>query len=368
MTAKQAVERFIHPGCHIAFGGFTILRRPMAIAREIVRQNIGELFVTMNGGTIVEEMLAGAGLIKWLETTYLGMDGGMPVAYAVRRGIELGEIELVEDYSNWSFAQRTLAGRLGLPFMPCMGNMGTDLLSYDIFGEAGLRGKKEDGSPMHAGIPCKKFEIIDDPFEGYGLRPAAFEDGKEDSCGNTTNIYRRRGAFSKAYTGKEGVKVMVVPPLKPEVTVIHAQRVAVDGTVRMEGLVGADFDQGLCGRDLIVECERVCPADELRHIPEHNQIAPHFVKAIVPQPFGAYPTVVPNYYDYDYDWFTTYTREVNHKPMEQVRAWWLEHVAGTKDDWDYLTKRVGLAKMAALRTDPRYHYNPNIDRFGGEHR
>ncbi|MDI3480722.1 MAG: glutaconate CoA-transferase, subunit, partial [Tepidanaerobacteraceae bacterium] len=105
MTAKEAVKRFIKPGTHIAFGGFTILRRPMAIAREIVRQGIGELFVTMNGGTLVEEMLAGAGLIKWLETTYLGLEGGMPVAYAIRQGIETGKIELVEDYSNWSFAQ-----------------------------------------------------------------------------------------------------------------------------------------------------------------------------------------------------------------------------------------------------------------------
>lgn len=51
MFAKEAVQRFIKPGTHIAFGGFTILRRPNTIAREIVRQGIGDLFVTMNGGT-----------------------------------------------------------------------------------------------------------------------------------------------------------------------------------------------------------------------------------------------------------------------------------------------------------------------------
>ena len=364
MTAREAVRRFIKPGTHIAFGGFTILRRPMTIAREIVRQGSGDLFVTMNGGTIIEEMLAGAGLVKWLETTYLGMEGGMPVAYAIRKSIEDGNISIVEDYSNWSFAQRTLAGRLGLPFMPCLSDLGSDLLEYDCFGKAGLRGKNEDGSPKHPGIPPAKYCVIDDPFDGFGLRPAQFESG-EDSCGNKTNHYRFNFPKSKKYTGKEGVKVLLVPPLKPEVSVIRAQRVAVDGTVRIEGLVGPDFDQGLCGRTLIVECERICPAEELRHVPERNQIASHFVDAIVEQPYGAYPTAVPNYYDYDYAWFQNYTAKVNHKNLEEVKSFWLEHVE-SEDDWDYLEKKVGYPKLSALRTDPRYRYNPVMDRFGRE--
>jgi len=373
MSAAEAVRRYVRPGTHIAFGGFTILRRPMTIAREIVRQGMGGLFVTMNGGTIVEEMLAGAGLVKWLETTYLGMEGGMPVAYAIRKCIEEGVIELVEDYSNWSFAQRTLAGRLGLPFMPCLSDLGSDLLEYDCFGKAGLRGRNEDGSPKHPGIPPAKYSVIDDPFEGFGLRPSLFGSG-DDSCGNKTNHYSLSSGNSgrclpksTKYTGKEGVKVLLVPPLKPEVSVIRAQRVALDGTVRMEGLLGPDLDQGLCGKTLIVECERICPAEELRHVPEHNQIAAHFVDAIVQQPFGGYPTAVPNYYDYDYSWFQNYAAKVNHKGLDEVRAFWLDHVE-SEDDWDYLENKVGYPKLSALRTDPRYHYNPSLDRFAKEGR
>ncbi|MDN5313155.1 MAG: glutaconate CoA-transferase, subunit [Thermoanaerobacteraceae bacterium] len=362
MTAQEAVNRFIKPGTHIAFGGFTILRRPMAIAREIVRQGIGDLFVTMNGGTLVEEMLAGAGLIKWLETTYLGLEGGMPVAYAMRQGIEMGNIELVEDYSNWSFAQRTLAGKYGLPFMPCMGDLGSDILNYDTFGKAGLRGRNEKGEFIHPGIPPKKYEVIDDPFEGFGLRPRRFNAG-EDTCGNRTNAYRDGKIKSDKYTGKEGVKILLVPPLLPEVCVIHAQRVAIDGTVRIEGLIGPDIDQSLCGRVLIVECERICSPEELRAVPEHNQIASHFVHAIVEQPFGAYPSAVPNYYDYDYAWFKQYAKEINHQPVEKVREFWQEHVGNTTDEWEYLYNRVGMEKLFSLRTKPEYHYNPEIDRF-----
>ena len=36
MSAEEAVKRYISPGSHIAFGGFTILRRPMAIGREVL--------------------------------------------------------------------------------------------------------------------------------------------------------------------------------------------------------------------------------------------------------------------------------------------------------------------------------------------
>lgn len=364
MTAREAVSRFIKPGAHIAFGGFTILRRPNTIAREIVRQRINNLYVTMNGGTYVEEMLAGAGLIRWLESTYLGLEGGMPVAYAIRQAIESGEIELVEDYSNWSFSLRTVAGKYGLPFMPCLSDIGSDLLEYDTFGKAGLRGRNEKGEWKHPGIPPKKYEVIDDPFEGWGLRPRRFRTGN-DTCANRTNYYASSHSqeLPTAYTGKPGVKVALVPPLLPEISVIRVQRVALDGTVRIEGLAGPDIDQALCSRILIVECERICSPDELRANPEHNQIAGHFVHAIVEQPFGAYPTSMPNYYDYDYHWFRRYASEINHKPKDEVLKFWYQHVGETEDDWDYLQNKVGWKKLWSLRADPSYHYNPTYDRF-----
>jgi glutaconate CoA-transferase subunit A len=157
--------------------------------------------------------------------------------------------------------------------------------------------------------------------------------------------------------------VALVPPLLPEVCVLRAQRVALDGTVRIEGLLGPDLDQSLAGRILIVECERICSPDELRSVPEHNQIAAHFVDAIVEQPFGGYPTAVPNYYDYDYEWFKEYQRTVRGFSLDDLKAYWQEQVASTEDDWEYLLDRVGLERLSSLRADPRFHYNPNIERF-----
>ncbi len=132
--------------------------------------------------------------------------------------------------------------------------------------------------------------------------------------------------------------------------------------MRIDGLIGPDIDQGLCGKTLIVECERICPSEELRGTPERNQIAPHFVSAIVCQPFGAYPTAVPDYYDYDYSWFHHYTAAVKKKSYAEVQEYWLEHVASTADEWDFLERSGGIAKVSALRADPCYRYNPDIDR------
>ena len=38
MTAKEAVERYIHTGTQVCWGGFSYTRRPFTIAREVIRQ------------------------------------------------------------------------------------------------------------------------------------------------------------------------------------------------------------------------------------------------------------------------------------------------------------------------------------------
>ena len=38
MTAKEAVERYIHTGTQVCWGGFSYTRRPFTICREVIRQ------------------------------------------------------------------------------------------------------------------------------------------------------------------------------------------------------------------------------------------------------------------------------------------------------------------------------------------
>jgi glutaconate CoA-transferase, subunit A len=369
MTAREAVAKYLAPGACVCIGGFGYTRLPMTLIREIIRQRIGELFVTTCGAAAATEFLAANHLIKWLDTTYIGLEGLQPVANGLRRQIESGEIGIVEDYDNCSFSMRALAGRYGWPFAPVMSGLGSDLMEYDRFGERGLRGRKEDGSWIHPSIPPRRHAVIEDPFEGWGLRPHQFTGG--DSTANETNALSEIRA-STAYTGKEGVKVVLVPPLLPEVTLIRAQVVGEEGTVRLEGIWGADNEQAISAKNLIVECEKIVPEEELRSVPEANTIGAHYVDAIVEQPFGGYPSAVPNYYDYDWDFWVGYSR-LNRKEDRVVERWWHDYVIETDDDWDFLANKVGrdfsrgtgtsgFERLFELRSDLNYGYNPDLKR------
>ncbi|MBN2720761.1 MAG: hypothetical protein JXR72_06650, partial [Proteobacteria bacterium] len=87
MSLSDAVKTFVKPGCCICPGGFSYTRKPFALAREVIRQNIGNLFVTMNGGASICEFWCGTGLVSKIDTTYIGLEGIQPVAYSVRRAI-----------------------------------------------------------------------------------------------------------------------------------------------------------------------------------------------------------------------------------------------------------------------------------------
>ncbi|MBI4553556.1 MAG: hypothetical protein HY710_14930 [Candidatus Latescibacteria bacterium] len=357
-TAQEAIARYLKPGTQVCTCGFSYTRRPFTLVREIIRQGIGNLYLTMNGGTACEEALAAAGLIKWVESTYLGLEGIQPVANSFRRGIQDGEIEIVEDYSNYGYASRTVAGKYGWPFAPLVSELGSDILEYDVFSKAGLRGRDANGNWIDPRIPPKKFHVIDDPFDGWGLRPHAFEDG--DNTANQTNNLEGARRSTK-YTGNPGVKVVLVPPVIPEVALLRAQKVGDEGTVRLEGIFGPDIEQAIAARILIVECEQIVPEEELRAAPERNHIPAHIVDAIVEQPFGGYPSAVPNYYDYDWDWFVNYGR-VNRRSKEEVKAWWQEHVVSTTDDWEYLMHKVGMNRLFHLRATPGYGYKADLER------
>jgi len=369
MTAAEAIEKYVRPGACLCVGGFGYTRLPMTLIREIIRRQIGDLFVTTCGAAAAMECLAANGLVRRLDTTYIGLEGLQPVAFSLRRQIEDGDIELIEDYDNYSYVTRALAARYGWPFAPAMCGLGSDLLEHDNFGAAGLRGRRADGSWLHPSVPPRHHAVIDDPFDGWGLRPHQFEGG--DSTANQTNALDeiRR---SSAYTGRDGVKVVLVPPLLPEVVIIRAQRVGEDGTVRLEGVWGADTELALAAKTLLVECEQIVPEDEMRAAPEANTIGAHYVDAIIEQPFGGYPSAVPGYYDYDWDFWVNYSR-INKGGKEEVKEWWRRYVVETADDWDFLLNKVGgetaasggargWTRLFELRADPEYGYNPHLKR------
>ena len=313
MTPAEAVRRFIPDGAQIALGGFTITRNAMAIVHEMIRQRRRDLHLVCHSHGQGLDLLIGAGCVAKLEIAYAGNGRFAPTCIRFRLAAERGEIAL-EDYSNNQMSLRFLAGALGIPFIPSKSGLGTDILRKEGFSPEIRKGRK---TAVHKTI------LLQNPFT------------------------------------EKADPVVLLPALMPDVSLIHAQQVGDDGTVRIRGLSFADIEQAKAADAVIVTCEEVVPAASLRCEPEQNAIPPFLVDAVVPVPFGAHPTACPYCYDYDAAHLNLYKRMAKDDAL--FRQYLDEWVYGVKDHGEYLD-RIGEERLAAIRTDAVSLYRKGLER------
>lgn len=313
MSPKEAVKRFIKDGSQIAIGGFTVVRNPMAIAYEIVRQGIKDIHLVCHSHGQALDVLIGAGCVKRLEIAYGGNGRYAPTCIRFKKAIQRGEIQF-EDYSNYQMSLRFLAGALGIPFIPTKSGLGSDLLNYEGFPKE-LRGQRK--------VASKKFSLMQNPFNG-----------KDD-------------------------KVVLLPALNPDVALVHAQYVGEDGTVRVKGLTFADVEQAKSADTVIVTCEEIVPRSFIRLDPDQNTLPPFFVDAIVKVPYGAHPTGCYTFYDYDPKHLNLYKKVADDDRLfkEYLEEW----VYGVSSYDEYLGK-VGVENLLKIKANPVLGYAAGLDR------
>ncbi|KKM09063.1 hypothetical protein SY88_20635 [Clostridiales bacterium PH28_bin88] len=315
-TLAEAMS-LVKDGDQIITGGWTVVRKPMAAVYEIIRQGKKGLhLVTGTPGTDAD-LLIGAGCVAISEQCYIGHElFGHP--YNFRRAVEGGTERsglLHDDSSLLVGWLRILAAAMGIPFIPTRSAKGSDMLNpeYDRLQE--LRGKNPK-------IPNQKFTFMQDPFW-------------------------------------EGEEVMLVPAVRPDVAIIHAQEAAEDGTVRINNCPFGDRITAMAAKTTIVTAERIVPADRLRNIPELNTIPGIYVDAVVEVPYGAHPTLVANFYDNDPWWYKEYIDAS--KDEVKFKLWLNEWVYGVKNHEGYLRK-LGQDRLKSIQADANYGYNPNLRR------
>jgi glutaconate CoA-transferase subunit A len=297
-------------------GGFTINRNPMAAIYEIIRQGIKglHLYAHSNGQGVDE--LIGAGCVAKLEIAYAGSGRFAPTCIRFRKAVENGSLA-VEDYTNYQMTLRFLAGAMGLPFMPTRSSLGTDIVDKWGFGEP-----MRESDPK---LPKKKLVVIDNPFGGWG----------------------------------DASKLVLVPAIHPDVTILHVQKADRQGTSRIEGLTFADVEQAKAAGNVIITCEELMETDKLRESPDQNQIPFFCVDAVVPIPFGAYPTACFRYYDYDPVYLNDYRMAA--QVETSYRAYLEEYVLGIRNQ-DELLAYVGKERIEKIRADLRTGYAVGLDR------
>jgi glutaconate CoA-transferase subunit A len=272
---QEAIAEYVRDGVSVAIEGFTAFIC-FAAGHEIIRQRRRNLtLIRMTPDLIYDQMIA-AGVARKLVFSYLG-NPGVGSLHAVSRAVEKGipaPLE-IEEYSHYGMVGRYTAGAAHLPFFP--------LRSYV-------------GSDMPAANP--RIKMVESP---YGDGPVA-----------------------------------VVPPLNPDVAIIHAQRADQQGNTQFWGLLGVQKEVAFAARTVIVVVEEIVDEAVIRADPNRTLIPGLIVSAVVCEPYGAHPSYVQGYYDRDNDFYLKW--DGISRDQQRVQAWLDEWVYGVKDRAEYLRK------------------------------
>ncbi|MGW8380806.1 CoA transferase subunit A [Actinacidiphila sp. SB3-2] len=293
MTLREAVAAYVRDGDTLALEGFTHLI-PVAAGHEIIRQRRRDLTVVrMTADIVVDQMLA-AGCVKRLVSAFVGNSSAGSLG-ELRRRVERGEPEPLEfeEYSHYGLVCRYLAGAQRLPFYPLRSYGGSDLPSVN-----------------------PALRKVTSPYPG--------PDGGEE-------------------------QVYVVPPLTPDVTIVHAQRADRHGNVQIWGLTGVQAEAVFAAHRAIVTVEEVVEDDVVRSDPNRTVIPAHAVDAVVPCPRGAHPSFAQGYYDRDNAFYRSWPQTSG--DPERLAAWLEEWVHGTEDHTAYAEK-LGEERWRALAVGP----------------
>jgi glutaconate CoA-transferase subunit A len=237
-TLEEAIS-LVNDGDVVALQNMATQSAPMALVREMIRQEKSRIGLVVLVGGMAVDWLAAAGVIDRLIGAAVTMERfGLCQQY--RKAVEAGRIR-VEELSESVLNARLDAGARGLPFLTTRGAIGTDLI---------------DQNP-------ENLRMLEDPFGGS--------------------------------------PVLACRALVPDVALIHAHRADQYGNIQQKPTAYwpdiAIMPQA-AGK-VVATVEEIVDTDVLRQHPERTILPGFMVDAVVEVPYGAHPTSF--YPDYGHD-------------------------------------------------------------------
>jgi glutaconate CoA-transferase, subunit A len=259
-SLKDAIATLVRDGDSVALEGFTHLI-PFAAGHEVIRQGRRDLELIRMTPDLLYDQLIGMGCGRRLVFSYAG-NPGVGSLHRVRDAIENGwpaPLEL-EEHTHAGMANRYAAGAARLPFAVLRGYTGTDLVART------------------------RVEPITCPFTGEVLN--------------------------------------AVPALRPDVSIVHAQRADRKGNVQLWGILGIQKEAVLAAERSLVTVEEI--VDELEPRPGAIVIPTWAITAVAEAPRGASPSYAHSYYDRDNDFYKAW--DAIARDRDEFTAWMEEHV------------------------------------------
>ncbi|HET7181056.1 MAG TPA: CoA-transferase, partial [Candidatus Limnocylindrales bacterium] len=140
--------------------------------------------------------------------------------------------------------------------------------------------------------------------------------------------------------------VYAVPPLKPDVSIVHAQRADASGDTQIWGLLGCQKEAAFAADRVIVVVEELVDESVVRADPNRTVIPGLIVDAVVVEPYGAHPSYVQGAYDRDNRFYLDW--DAITKDEDAIQAWLREWVLEVEDRAGYLEK-LGADRIAGLK-------------------
>jgi glutaconate CoA-transferase, subunit A len=270
-SLSEAVSSLVPDGSFVALEGFTHLI-PFAAGHEMIRQRKRNLSLVRMTPDLIYDQMIGAGCVKKLTFSW-GGNPGVGSLHRFRDAIEQGwPIPLeIEERSHADMANAYVAGASNLPFAILRGYTGSDLVRVN---------------PQIRTVVC--------PFTGEELA--------------------------------------ATPSIRPDVTVIHAQKADHKGNVLLWGILGVQKEAVMAAKRSIVTVE-----ERVEHLnaPPNACVLPSWVvDAVCLVPMGATPSYAAGYYQRNNAFYLEW--DAISRERESFTRWIEKHILNTADCAEYL--------------------------------
>jgi glutaconate CoA-transferase, subunit A len=259
LSLKEAVQEYVHDGATLALEGFTHLI-PFAAGHEIIRQKRRNLTVIRMTPDLIYDQMIGAGCVSRLQFSW-GGNPGVGSLHRLRDAVENDwprPLEIIE-HTHAGMAAAYAAGASNLPFGVLRGYLDSDLPKYN-----------------------RHVKFVECPFTGERLA--------------------------------------AIPAIRPDVTIVHAQRADHRGNVLLWGVVGVQKEAVLAAKHAIVTVEEIVHKLDA---PPNAVVLPSWVVAAVCQvKGGAFPSYAQGYYPRNNAFYKAWDAIARERESFQD---WIEH-------------------------------------------
>jgi glutaconate CoA-transferase subunit A len=265
LTSLDDAAARVADGDVVAVGGILFSRTPMALVHAILRARRTGLTLVRNLMCQEGEFMMVAGAVERVVTAWLGIGLPWGVSRIMREYVESGKV-VYEEWSHLAVGLRFRAAAMGVPFLPSLTMLGSDLASV---------------GPM---------KTVDDPYTGAQLA--------------------------------------AIPALFPDVAILHVHRADRFGNCQIDGYPHMDADIARAAQTVLVTTEELVPEEAIRRHPDRTIIPGFLVDALVRVPWGSFPHECYGLYEADFEHFDAYTAAIHADGAGGVRAHLDRHVYG----------------------------------------